>query len=158
MDLFKELQKNSPKKLKTIIFPESHDERILEAVEIILKKKISKVILIDANNNIEKLIKTHENLTIRNVDFNFNKYFLNEYISLKKKPEIQNDRRQSEAALKDPLTFSCMLLRNKSADGIIAGSVYSTSEVLRNGISIIGLSRNHKTVSSFFLITFPRHH
>lgn len=64
--------------------------------------------------------------------------------------------RKSEAELKDPLTFSCMLLKNNFAGGIIAGSVYPTSVVLRNAISIIGLSDNNKTVSSFFLFTFPR--
>ena len=60
--------------------------------------------------------------------------------------------------MKDPLTFSCILLRNKFAHGIIAGSVYSTSDVLRNAISIIGLEKNNKTVSSFFLFTFPKKH
>ncbi len=51
-----------------------------------------------------------------------------------------------------------MLLRNNFADGIIAGSVYSTMDVIRNAISIIGLSKNNNIVSSFFLFTFPKNH
>lgn len=51
-----------------------------------------------------------------------------------------------------------MLLKENFADGLIAGSVYSTSAVLRNAISIIGTARNCSSVSSFFLFTFPVRH
>jgi len=49
-------------------------------------------------------------------------------------------------------------LKNNFADGIIAGSVYSTTDVLRNALKIIGLAKNNKTVSSFFLFQFPQKH
>ena len=160
MDLFKSLENKSGKKLKTIIFPESYDPRVIEAVKDILKKKIAAVVLISDINKSEKdlesLIHSQSNLLI--IDIHFAVNFLKEYhgIKIKKKPEYTF--KQSESEIPDPLTFSCMLLRNKFADGIIAGSVYSTAEVLRNSISLIGLSKNNKTVSSFFLFTFPRGH
>ena len=158
MDLFKTLENKARKKLKSIIFPESYDPRVLEAAKVILKKKLAEVILISdfkkTGTELESLIKPDQNLKIIDTAFAVN--LQNEYHSIKtgKKPEY--DIRQSEKEIKDPLTFSCMLLRKKFADGIIAGSVYSTSEVLRNAISIIGLSKNNKTVSSFFLFTFPK--
>ena len=148
----------SRKKLKTIILPESFDPRVIEAVKIILKKELAKIILISDSSvkNIETFIKPDKNLTI--IDIGFASDFVKEYygIKIKKKPEYS--LKQSEIDLKDPLTFSCMLLRNKFSDGIIAGSVYSTSDVLRNAISLIGLQKNNKTVSSFFLFDLPGRH
>lgn len=156
MDLFKLLEKKPQKKLKTIVFPESYDKRVITAVKEILKKGTASVILISdpesESKRLDELIKPDRNLTI--IDQKSASDFLNEYhdIKIRKKPDYKISR--SETDLKDPLTFSCMLLRNKFADGIIAGSVYSTSDVLRNAISLIGLSENNKTVSSFFLFNF----
>ena len=74
----------------------------------------------------------------------------------KKNPNLTH--KEAEEALSDPLTFACMLLKNNFADAVVAGSVYATSSVLRNAITIIGLPANNKTVSSFFLFTFPKGH
>lgn len=139
--------------IKTIIFPESYDDRILAAVKKILKNNIAKVILISKNNS-EPLLKPHKDLTV--IDINFASQFLNEYHDRRIQKKPGQDISNSASELSDPLTFSCMLLKNNFADGIVAGSVYSTSDVLRNAISIIGLSKNNKTVSSFFLFTFPK--
>ncbi|MDQ3020056.1 MAG: phosphate acyltransferase [Bacteroidota bacterium] len=153
MDLYTELELRSRRKIKTIIFPESYDERIIKGAEEILRSKIAKVILIQCGKNLETVITRDKNLII--IDINFNLQFFNEYHSVRLKKNPGYGLSQSEKDLKDPLTFSCMLLKNKFADGIIAGSQYPTSEVLRNAISIIGISKNNKTVSSFFLFTFP---
>ncbi|MCI0449818.1 MAG: phosphate acetyltransferase [Chlorobi bacterium] len=154
MDLFKKLEKKVKKRSKTIILPESYDERVIKAARIILKKKLAKVILISTGKPVK--ISNDKNLDM--IDINFSKQFMNEYISIKRKKNPQFSSRQAENDLSDPLTFACMLLRNNFADAVVAGSVYETSSVIRNGISIIGLSKNNKTVSSFFLFTFPKRH
>lgn len=142
--------------MKTIILPESNDERVVSAAKIILKNKIAKVILIQSDNSLERRISPHKNLTI--IDINFSEDFSEKYFSLRKKTKPDFTAEQSEEDIKDPLVFACMLLREKFADGVIAGSVYSTSEVLRRGIQIIGLSKGNRTVSSFFLFEFPKKH
>lgn len=153
MDLFRKLEILSKKNIKTLVYPESYDERVRNAVKIILKKKIARVILIDTDSKLESTYREDKNLTI--IDAAFAEQFLDQYhkIKLKKDPERSEDKSREE--IYNPLTFSCMLLKNGFADGIIAGSVYSTSEVLKNSISIIGPEKNCKTVSSFFLFTFP---
>lgn len=156
MDLYKELERKSIIKNKTIIFPESYDSRVIDAVKKILKLNLAKVVLIQSERSLKSLLKPDINLTI--IDINFNILFSKEYYQFKKKKNPEHKISHAEKELKDPLTFSCMLLKNNFADGIIAGSVYSTSEVLRNGISVIGLAENNKTVSSFFLFTFPKNH
>ena len=153
MDIYKELEKKAKKKIRTIIFPESYDERILNAVKTILKKKFARVVLISRNEKTGLNIDNDKNLTV--IDSEFSAQFLKEYYSVKQKKKPDFSQRNAEIDIKDPLIFSLMLLRNNFADGIVAGSVYSTSDVLRNAIPIIGLKGNNKTVSSFFLFNFP---
>lgn len=155
MDLFKTLAEKAKKKPKTIIFPETNDPRVIEAVKTLLRKKLAKVILID-NGFSDIGLKDTDDLTI--IDISFSAQFVNEYLKLKQKKKKEYTYVQAEADLLNPMTFACMLLRNNFADGIIAGSVYSTSEVLKNAISIIGLEAGNKTVSSFFLFTFHNKH
>lgn len=153
MSFYKELERRSVSVPKTIIFPESDDPRIIKAVKTILRNRSAKVILIQKEEAKEIPIKPDRNLTI--IDQSFSSQFLDEYhfIRLKKKPDYR--RTDSEKEIRDPLTFSCMLLKNNYGEGIIAGSVYSTSEVLKNAITIIGTAKGNKTVSSFFLFDFP---
>lgn len=154
MDLFKTLESQARKKRKTIIFPESYDKRVIEAAKIILKKKIAKVILIQKDNPIR--LKSSKDLTI--IDISFATQFSFDYFELRKLKSPDVTLRETNAELNDPLTFSAMLLKNKFADAVVAGSIYSTSDVLRSGIRVIGLKPNNKTVSSFFLFTFPSTH
>lgn len=153
MDLFRKPEFNSKRNLKTVIYPESYDNRITEAVNYVLKKKIAKVIIIDTDGKLQYKYKAEKNLTILDVDFA--EQFLSQYHNLKLKKDPFRTLQKSREEIINPLTFSCMLLKNNFADGVIAGSVYPTTEVLKNSISIIGLEKNCKTVSSFFLFTFP---
>lgn len=154
MDLFKSLEQKAKKKLRTIILPESYDDRVLEASRYILNKELAKLVLIDTGKPIK--LPEHKNLDI--IDIHFAKQFTMDYYKLRSKKNPNLTHKEAEQALSDPLTFSCMLLKNNFADAVVAGSVYSTSSVLRNAIQIVGLSKNNKTVSSFFLFTFPKGH
>lgn len=154
MDLFKLLVQKAKKNLKTIILPESYDERVIEASKVILKEGLAKLILIDTGKSI-KLVE-HKNLNI--IDINFSKQFIEEYTNIRQKKNKSYSNSQSEKDLYDPLVFSCMLLKNGFADSVVAGCIYETSSVIRNSLQIIGLAKNNKTVSSFFLFTFPDKH
>lgn len=155
MDLFRLLADKAKKTPKTIILPESDDRRVIEAAKVILKKKLAKIILIDSGFS-DIGLKDSDDLTV--IDTGFSAQFVNEYLKIKQKKNKDYTYVQAEADLLHPMTFACMLLRNNFADGIIAGSVYPTSEVLRNAISLIGLQPKNNTVSSFFLFTFHGRH
>lgn len=60
----------------------------------------------------------------------------------------------ARAATLSPLCFANMMVRSGDADGIVAGAVHTTSDVVRNAIQIIGLDPSFKLVSSFFLVLF----
>ncbi|HRE41589.1 MAG TPA: phosphotransacetylase [Ignavibacteria bacterium] len=153
MELKKILSLGKP---KTIILPESDDERVINAAEYISKEKTSKVLLISGLSKTN--YKLRENKYLKYIDIKYSKEYSEQYkkILLRKNPDISN--KELTLRLSNPLTFSCLLLSNGVADGVIAGSVFSTSEVIKNAIQITGLQKNNKTVSSFFLFYFPKKH
>ena len=55
----------------------------------------------------------------------------------------------------DPLNFSMMMVSNGDADGLVAGSITSTSDVLRSAIRIVGVTPESKWVSSSFFMISP---
>lgn len=154
MDLFRKLQNIAKKNKKIIILPESYDERVIEAAGIILKKKLAGLILLQSSERIH--LKESKNLAI--VDISFAAQFSRQYLELRRKKNKSITPELAKKEMFDPLTFSCLLLKNKFADAVVAGSVYSTGDVIRNGLRIIGLPKNNNTVSSFFLFTFPAGH
>lgn len=154
MNIFRKLEAAAKRKKKTIILPESYDPRVIEAAKVILKKKLAKLIMIYTGKNIR--LPEHDDLDI--IDLGFSGQFVKEFTKLRLKKDPRYNDQKSSIALTDPLMFACMLLKNKYADAVVAGSVYSTGNVLRSAIQTVGLSKGNKTVSSFFLMSFPKAH
>lgn len=152
MDIFKKLEATAKRKKKTIILPESYDPRVIEAAKVILKKKLAKIILIYTGKNIR--LPEQDGLDI--IDLGFSEQFVDEYAAMRRKKDPGFKTDTARVTMTDPLIFACMLLKNNYADAVVAGSVYSTGNVLRSAIQTIGLSKGNKTVSSFFLMNFPK--
>ena len=57
--------------------------------------------------------------------------------------------------MNDPLNFSMMMVSNGDADGLVAGAITSTSDVLRSAIRIVGVTPESKWVSSSFFMISP---
>ncbi|MDX9755560.1 MAG: phosphate acetyltransferase, partial [bacterium] len=81
----------------------------------------------------------------------------NDYISLfaeRRKHKGMTPEKSAEI-LADPLFFGAMMVKEDAADGMVAGAVNSTSNVLRASLLIIGPKEGIKTVSSCFLMIVP---
>ena len=143
---------------KTIILPESHDERVLKAAEILKKNKTVSVITL---GNDEVIRKDAEKLNvdlqgIRIIDpMNSDKLsdFTNIFFNLRKHKGI-TIKQARETVVKD-LFFSAMMVKEGMADGSVAGSIASTGDILRAGIQCVGMPDGISIVSSFFLMLFP---
>ena len=57
--------------------------------------------------------------------------------------------------MRDPIFFAASLVSAGDADAMVAGAVYPTAQVLRAGITIVGLAPGVKTVSSHTIIVLP---
>ena len=70
----------------------------------------------------------------------------------------ENQRGNPEQAaqiLLDPLYFGVMLVKTSEADGMVAGAVNSTPNVLRPSLQILKTAPGTKLVSAFFVMCVP---
>jgi len=156
--LINEIKDKSAKLRKTIILPESHDERVLKAAEILTKEKIVSVITIGDNDKIEKDAKKLDvDLTgiriINPLTSDKLSDFTNIFFNLRKHKGVTIE--QARNTVQQDLFFAAMMVKENLSDGSVAGSASATADVMRAGIQCIGMPEGISIVSSFFLMLFP---
>lgn len=143
---------------KTILLPESHDERVLKAAQILTSKKTVRVITLGNEDKIkadaEKLGVDITGVEIINPAASPKlDEFAQIYYELRKKkgmtPELAKE------TLKRDLFFAAMMVREGLVAGSVAGSTASTADVLKAGLQCVGMPKDISIVSSFFLMVFP---
>lgn len=136
-DVIKNLRQRAKKDPKKIIFPEASDERILKAVEYIEKEKIA-----------QPLLLTHDNL-----DPERQEEFANIFYEKKRAKGITLE--EAREIMENPLYYAAMMARLGYADGFVAGSVYTTSAVIRTAINCLEIDKSLGIVSSCFIMDVP---
>ena len=154
------IYQRAKEKQKTIILPESDDERVLQACTIAQKEKIAKIILIGNADQVNAKAKSF-GISLDGVqiidpsqfaDTDKLREMLQAIYEKKNKPLTDEVLEQQ---LQNPLSFSALLLRNGNADGCLAGAVYTTASVLRVAFSILSTKAGVKTISSAFIMNTP---
>lgn len=147
------LAKQHPKR---ICFPEATEERTIEAVKIILRKKIAKPILIGDFKEIAAALKKHHlspsAVTIRDPknDANFSRY-VKQFLFIRKEHGLQ--KQDAEKLLLEPIYFATMMLKAGNADGVISGAIHPTAHTLRPAFQIIKTHEKfHKASGVFFMV------
>jgi phosphate acetyltransferase len=156
--LLNEIKAKSSKLRKTIVLPESHDERVLKAAERLTKEKIVSVITLGDEDRILKDSKKLDiDLTgVRIIDpTKADKLsdFTNIFFNLRKHKGVTIE--QARSTIQQDLFFAAMMVKENLADGSVAGSASATADVMRAGIQCIGMPEGISIVSSFFLMLFP---
>ena len=61
-------------------------------------------------------------------------------------------------AVRQPLNYAAMLVREGLADGTVGGAVHTTADTVRSAIQCIGKAKGEPLVSSFFLMIMDQPH
>ncbi|HHT98360.1 MAG TPA: phosphate acetyltransferase [Clostridiales bacterium] len=154
IDVIKERAKNN---LKTIVLPETNDRRILEAAGVILSEGIANIILI---GNLDEIKKVGEGLDLSkaNIIDPAKNPKLEAYVDLfveLRKNKGMTEEKALEILTRDYLYFGVMMVKSGDADGMVAGALNSTANVLRPSLQILKTAPNTKLVSSFFVMVVP---
>jgi phosphate acetyltransferase len=158
LELLERIKEKAAKKKSTLVLPESHDERVLKAAELLLKNKIASVITL---GNEEKVWSDAKKLGlelsgIRVIDPEKSEKFsdfANIFFNLRKHKGVTIE--SAREILKRDLFFGSMMVKEGMANGSVAGSFASTGDVMKAGIQCIGMPEGISIVSSFFLMIFP---
>lgn len=157
-NLMEEIKQKAVVKKKTIVLPESHDERVIKASAAIVDAQIANVITI---GNEEKIRNAASNVGVnlqgvRIIDpekSELTSNFANTFFNLRKHKGITIE--QARETVKKDLFFGAMLVKEGMADGSVGGSTASTGDVLRAAFQCVGMPEGISIVSSFFLMIFP---
>jgi len=149
--LFERARSNRQK----IILPESADERILRATEILLRRDIVDIILLGNPEEIEHqsaiLGLDISGATIINPeDSTLLESFSQKFYEMRKAKGL------TLAAAKDALThpnyFATMMIYDGMADGMVSGATHTTADTVRPALQIIKTKPNVSIVSSIFFM------
>lgn len=139
---------------KHIVLAEGEESRIILAAEKITKLGVAKVTLI---GNKDKILASGFDLNgVTIIDPQTSE---KTQVYAKLLHDLRKDKGlDEEQALKlthNNLYFGALMLKNGDADGMVAGSINSTGDVLRPALQIIKAKKGIKTVSSCFLMSLP---
>ncbi len=150
--MFEKARKN----IKTIVLPESEDERILRATEILQRRRVVDIILLGDKDDVLSRcsslgIKLQDNIKI--IDPATSK--LREKYA-KKLYELRKHKGMTEEGAKDIINnknyFGTMMIYTGDADGMVSGANNTTADTIRPALQIIKTKPGISIVSSLFFM------
>ena len=128
--------------MKTIVLAEGEDVRTIKAASIVKAEGYAVNVLLGDPAKINK-IATEEGIDIDGIEIidpsKGNEEFAELFAELRK----------------DPLYYGVMMVKTGKADGMVAGAINSSANVIRPSLQILKTSKDAKLVSAFFIINVP---
>lgn len=157
MSFIDDIKLRAKKDKKTIILPETGDRRTLEAAHTILSEELADLVLI---GNKDDITKGSEGLDLSRATIidPVKAEKLDAYAELLfdlRKNKGMTPEKARELLTTQPLYFGVTMVKAGDADGMVAGAVYSTADVLRSALQVIKTAPGSKMVSAFFLMVVP---
>ncbi len=161
MGLMEEIRTNAQKYNKTIVLAEGTEERTLRAADIILGERIAQIILLGNPEEISRFQKENnlsnlDRATIIDPKNNPKKDFYAQMLfELRKSKGLTIE--DANKLVEDPLYLATLLIKNKEADGEVAGAQNSTGNVLRPAFQVVKTLPGISVVSGAFIMLFEKH-
>lgn len=156
MDLIANIKAMAKQADKCIVLPEGTEERTLKAADIILSEKIARLILLGNKELIINKAKewnlTHiEKAQIIDPENNPKiEFYANMLCEIRKSKGMEMGKAMQ--LVKDPLYLGTLLIKNKEADGEVAGAMNATGDVLRPAFQIVKTLPGVSVVSGAFIM------
>ncbi len=154
-DLLKDV---APLRRATIVLSEGDDPRVIAGAAAARDAGLADAILVGARDAIltemeAQSVEEGRGLIIHDpATSDLTGAIAAEYLALRAHRGV--DEEKAAAAARTPLIYAAGLVRLGLADGTVGGAVFTTSDVVRTAIQVIGMADDTKSVSSFFLM-FP---
>ncbi|MCK4983178.1 MAG: phosphate acetyltransferase [Victivallaceae bacterium] len=153
IDLFIEKARQGAKKL---VLPEGQDPRVVTAANMIIKDKIaSEVIVLGTESEIaaacaEADISERKFQCLDHLTCDFFEKYAEQFKEIRKKKNISIE--EAREFIKNRIFFGALMTRNNMVDGLVAGSIASTGDMLRASFNCVGTALGIKTGSSCFVM------
>lgn len=141
---------------KTIVLAEGEELRTVVAADKILKEGIANIILLGNKDKIAELAKGLDISAATVIDpltDSRRAEFVEKFYEMRKAKGMTPEK--AEETLKSVLYYGVMMVKEGLADGMVAGAVNATSNVLRPCLQILKTAPGTKLVSAFFVMVVP---
>jgi len=158
IDLVDNFKEKAQKKLQRIVLPEGEEKRIIQAAEIVSRKKIALPLLLGNKKRIKEKAH-HLKVDLRDIEiidpFNFPKVsdYISSYCQMRKNSFIS--KKIAQMVLTKSLNLGALMVRLGDGDGLVAGACNLTSSVIKSAILMLGLKEGISLPSSFFIMVIP---
>ena len=150
------LRARAARAARRIVFPESADPRVRAAVEVLARERIVEPVVVLDPAAPDTHAAVHA-LGVETVDPTTDPRLARttaDIFAARKKKGLSEASAAQHAT--HPLFFADALVRHGEADGCVAGCVYTTADVLRAALWLIGPAPGVRTISSaFYMVTSP---
>ncbi len=141
---------------KTIVLAEGTEPRTIAAADMVLKQGIADLILLGNEAKIKELAKGYDIAGAQIIDPEKSDYFedfVTSFYEMRKAKGMTLEK--ARETMKSTLYFGSMMVKKDLADGMVAGAVHSSADVLRPNLQILKTAPGVKLVSAFFVMVVP---
>ena len=157
MNFIDTIKERAKQEKKTIVLPESMDERVIEAAHKVLEEGIADIIIIGTDEEISKSSQGFDisRATIINpYTSELTEELTNQLVEIRKSKGMTYEEAK-KLLLEDYMYYACMLVKTGRADGVVSGACHSTANTLSPSLQIIKTKPDSLLVSAFFLMIVP---
>ncbi len=158
MSLMDQIKVKAKNEKKHILLPEGAEDRTVQAAALIQKEGIADVTLLGNPEAIAATAKKYGvSLTgVGIVDPETSKdlpRYIDTFYEMRKEKGVTPEK--ADKTMRNPLFFAAMMVKDRKADGMVAGAVCTTGDTLRPALQIIKVAQGISVVSSCFVMEVP---
>jgi phosphate acetyltransferase len=158
MSILERIRRRAAADPQHIVLPEGEDPRTLVAASMVARDRLARVTVLGNEEKVRSLAREagadlggvavldH----LRAPDFDKTAAL---YHELRRAKGLMPD--EARIAVRDPLYYGNLLVRDGKADGSVAGATNTTAHTVRAALHCIGMRAGLRVVSSFFVMVLP---
>lgn len=159
MSVIEMIREKAKSNVKHIVLAEGTEPRTVQAAQKIVEQGIAKITLVGAKADVLKVAeKTGTDLSgvaiVDPAECEKTPAYAQKLFELRQKKGMTLEQ-AADLVNKNTLYFATMMLKMDDADGLVAGAINSTGDVLRPALQIIKTAPGISTVSSCFIMDIP---
>lgn len=144
---------------KRIVLPEGEEKRTVKAASILKKDGLCVPVLLGDPEK-ARAVAAANGADLSGIEIvdpvKDSQYaaYVGQYFELRKHKGI--DEAEAKKSVSDPMVFAVMMLHNDRVDGFLSGADHATADTVRPALHIIKPAPGVRTISSFFIMIFPK--
>ncbi len=156
-NILTEIRLKAGERRKRIALCDATDERMIRAAREAVSRKIAEIVLVGDEAAIRKAAD-EAGVSLEGIEITSHTTARRDLSTIyyeRRKSKLASHEAAEEEIRSNPLLFAALLASEGEVDGVLAGSLSTTGDVIRAALRGIGLADGISVLSSMFLMCFP---